>query len=830
MQQGTLPQLNLSTNLDRSSYEGYIYMDWIGDSDEFDYLNYKSLESLLRVYPKAKVTVNLIASDGAHYYKMGNLISKHYFEKYLKYGYDVKVKVVYRKFRERFVNDVMPPGAAYWNEEFVKCCESTKAADIIKYRDIPAHLYFYLRFFSLWAHGGLYSDFSWIHTKVLLHPQSDRSETVAVPNGAIINIVCTNESAVSSIGASHVYTAPVEAHKHSRCKSSALLAFPKNSSVAYCMMLQYNSTDTALRRCFAHDTQTEGVNCIVAALKRCFAENQARNSFLYTTEASAVGQILVGCDDIDSPPKATGVRSVVGNLPTVCRRQAGEHHKALLEGRLSDGGAQRSGSLFADGSVVWLRDAAYDGDWAVPKEGSALGKLLRHLVLPVPGPYYADLITDPISSAQGATTEGGRVPTYSPYPLKVLSAVSAAEARYLEAVRDRRVTHLSPVVGCRRYNYTLAALPEHMRNQVLPSPPSTIFATLITPASKQARVSCAPLFIVPGFMKAGTTYLFGSLMSHPQLLHTLRGVSFKETGCYGAEYVQSKQQARKGVSGLVAHNRMHCYPFVEAHEPMHFGDGTVWYNSHTDTPGYLLADNPDMKVIFSIRHPIHRTQSQHRFIYKMLHLNGGSDLNEVVAYLLDPNNDAGNGEGSLTSLHDQAQRILDTKVPALRRKLTEQLVWNFQNKARSDSKKYRALNQFIKYSIYFPPIYYWFQHIPRGNVLVVPVELLQARHQSEEAKLAYLRNLSTPQDYEVVVQAHAAARTAWEEQVVANKNEFTQRLEKVKRVADEEKAAAQRARLQKQWAESDAKALRARDEPLDDAYTVAQFNRVYRYV
>jgi hypothetical protein len=348
-------------------------------------------------------------------------------------------------------------------------------------------------------------------------------------------------------------------------------------------------------------------------------------------------------------------------------------------------------------------------------------------------------------------------------------------------------------------------------------------------------MSCSLHFVVPGFMKAGTTYVFGSLMSHPQLLNTLRGVSFKETGCYGAQYTEPKARRRKDgtiemvADSLVTHNRMHCFPFVEEHEHMYFGDGTVWYNSHPDIPKYLLADNPNIKVIFSIRDPVHRTQSQHRFAYNMLHVHDANDLNEIVHYLVDPSNDAGNGEGSLVSLHEQAQRILNTRQgTAERTRLTERLVWNFQNKARSDSKKYRAVNQFIKYSIYFPPIYYWFQAIPLGNVLVVPVELLQARHQSEVTKLAFLRNLSTTGDYDAVIQAHMNAQEVYDATISENTQQFTKRMEKARAIQDDEKSTARLAQLEKQWTESDLKATRQRDTPLNDAYTVAQFNRVFR--
>jgi hypothetical protein len=267
---------------------------------------------------------------------------------------------------------------------------------------------------------------------------------------------------------------------------------------------------------------------------------------------------------------------------------------------------------------------------------------------------------------------------------------------------------------------------------------------------------------------------------------------------------------------------------VEAHEEMYFGDGTVWYNSHLDAPDSLLADNPDIKVLFSIRDPVHRTQSQHRFIYKTLSAKAAGDLNEIVYYLLDRNNDAGNGEGSLMALHDQACAILAEKRPAQKTALIEQLVRNFQFKARSDSKRYRELNQYIKYSIYFPPIYYWFGKIPRGNIAVVPVELLQAKHQTAETKLEFLRNLSTPVHYRVAAAAHEdALQRAALAQAESAQLRATM-LAKVALIEDDARREQRLEQCEREWQKREAKIARERDEPLDAEYTAAQYNRIFR--
>jgi hypothetical protein len=57
-------------------------------------------------------------------------------------------------------------------------------------------------------------------------------------------------------------------------------------------------------------------------------------------------------------------------------------------------------------------------------------------------------------------------------------------------------------------------------------------------------------------MKSGTTFLYESLVKHPQVIKNLRGVGFKESGCYMPDMMGFKSAAE----------RMNCYPFVEEHE------------------------------------------------------------------------------------------------------------------------------------------------------------------------------------------------------------------------------------------------------------------------
>ncbi len=95
----------------------------------------------------------------------------------------------------------------------------------------------------------------------------------------------------------------------------------------------------------------------------------------------------------------------------------------------------------------------------------------------------------------------------------------------------------------------------------------------------QANASCALHFVIAGFMKAGTTYVYDLLAKHPQIIRNLKGVAFKETGCY----LKNSLRANSRI------NRMNCFPFLERREAEVFayGDGTVYYACRKEIPHNL---------------------------------------------------------------------------------------------------------------------------------------------------------------------------------------------------------------------------------------------------
>jgi len=259
-----------------SHYNETVYMDWIGDSDDFGYINYKSLESLLTLYPRANIIIHLIASNGAQYYKMGNLISKHFFQKYLKYGYNVQVKIKYTTFAmDREAGEALSLGAAYWNTQFSQCCTSERAADINKYRSVPTHMYFYLRLLELYKNGGMYSDFSWYHRQSMSSATGSAvSNSSEEGEGALIHLSCyTNNSTHTNT----INTGTKVIDGPCMYRSSTLLMFEKDSAVLQCILLQYNHTESVLLQCIEHDAFTDGALCVKNALLDCFASTKSVN-------------------------------------------------------------------------------------------------------------------------------------------------------------------------------------------------------------------------------------------------------------------------------------------------------------------------------------------------------------------------------------------------------------------------------------------------------------------------------------------------------------------------------------------------------------------------
>ena len=73
----------------KSTFIGNIFMDFYESDDRFVFAHYKSIESILHTYPLADVLTLIVGPKQLDYYKLGDNLSKHQFQKYRKRGYKV---------------------------------------------------------------------------------------------------------------------------------------------------------------------------------------------------------------------------------------------------------------------------------------------------------------------------------------------------------------------------------------------------------------------------------------------------------------------------------------------------------------------------------------------------------------------------------------------------------------------------------------------------------------------------------------------------------------------------------------------------------------------
>lgn len=656
-------------------------MDWIhdGGSDAFGYINYKSLESVLVSYPQCRYEVMLMAPQIANYYRIGNLISKHFFEKYSKKGYWVDIIMPSTKKYQRTLLDQY----TYWYDSYTQCCtfSGKRRKDSIKAKNIPAHLHFFQRFVSLAETGGVFTDFTWMHHGIDPGIDSTSRAPISVPNpssveedGGIILLYCgIKGQAESYIMCTDAYPNDICSSKP-HCLSSSLLQFRPDSPIPVCMLELYHyvgessrietnhyndssgggngllsSNESTFLACVYGDRRSGGVGCIRNALSACFSLYGIVNAFS-RRDTHAQG-------------------SVMGFTIVADMKRAAAFWKPSLPPLASS----RPGA-------VWLGPLSTDGQWSMPEEESPLSAQVQLTSSQLKSHVLRYVSRHPTNNSAGTRLHCSHYATTSP-------STSYSKAQYRQAVS-----------------------------------------------------SCSPHFVIPGFMKAGTSFLYDALTRHPQIVHALKGVVFKETGCYLPNSMVPKK----------APNRMTCFPFIEEQEGLIVGDGTVYNAAGKDTPHHFAADNRGIKVIFLVRSPIVRAKSHHRFNYKAFKSFGLQNMNLMVDEALDP------GRGGMLDLHQAAVTALKAKAGSPERQaLVEKLVDMYHagvtrecssgvasgvagSGSGCNKQRYHRAANVIFHSLYFPAIWHWMRVVGQTNVLVLQAESIDTRLQGHEAVLAVL--------------------------------------------------------------------------------------------
>jgi len=191
-------------------------------------------------------------------------------------------------------------------------------------------------------------------------------------------------------------------------------------------------------------------------------------------------------------------------------------------------------------------------------------------------------------------------------------------------------------------------------------------------------------------MKAASSFLFSAIASHPQVVPPLVGSQLKETKCYHPFPVNRLTQ------------RSRCFPFIEDGESLTSIDGTVLYATDKTVPYLLKQDNPNVKVIFVIRHPVDRLYSFYKFVYRNVYssidANDGNIFDQVVEKGLSQFSKFGILR-QLVSNRSNEQSIID----------------QYYSKYDGNAN----IGSLFMHSIVYPPIKHYINVLGKDNVLVI---------------------------------------------------------------------------------------------------------------
>lgn len=131
-------------------------------------------------------------------------------------------------------------------------------------------------------------------------------------------------------------------------------------------------------------------------------------------------------------------------------------------------------------------------------------------------------------------------------------------------------------------------------------------------------------------------------------------------------------------------------------------------------------ENPNLKVVISLRDPVERTRSHHRFLYLESLKRGMGDMNQMTDIALEANSRLQNLRSlALDALNDYRQTLDDSSTSFQR---FIEASNSFNRPGRGVNVAYqRAINP-IYHSLYIAPIYTWDRIMESKNVLVMEAE------------------------------------------------------------------------------------------------------------
>lgn len=643
--------INQSRSLMEESDQGIdmtIYLSWYLPFNRFQYVNYKAFESLLVLYSLAEFHVRVVCHRALEFNDVGSNLPLTAFLKYARQGFNVQAHAVYypnidnsnsnMRLREyaRTVNEQHEAmGASYFSyylPEIQKVTDQSHGAKpkpglkFVNYKPAPFHLMFYDALVALYHTGGIFTDFTWIFTKRLDHPNPptslSRKEESHSENryaGFDMKINCNGLM----------------------CFNSVTMKFSRMHPVIKCMATLYGKE--TFQRCLSVDSLGQGGFCVHQGMQSCFNHLGVLNELQDGTDPQQQQRQQQFCFRRELSEYANSTLSA--SIEKVCR----DVYPKERDAELMIGDA----SKFDHSGRIWMGDVGSTPRWQVPSEQSYLSRLIAS------------------------------------------NNVQLAR-EYQRRVNDRIVRNKDGVVD----------VPTCARAKMLDSDPLG--------ARQRANMTCAVSFVMPGFMKAGSTYLFNMIDDHPSLVRPLKGFNYKEPGCYTTQLLTNNKGKEK-------FQRLHCYPLVEPHDIAAYGDGSIIMAHQHSVPQQLYADNPDIKVVFALRNPVDRTLSHHHYDYPNMKDIRMSNINDCIDFFM-------NNVSESKQWHDMAVKALhaSTRIEkdSLRMNLTNVFYKSVMNLYGRGDKVARCSKIFFD-SVYFPQIYYWDNAIPIRNIRVINMEKLQ---------------------------------------------------------------------------------------------------------
>lgn len=721
-----------------SGFTGKFLVGWFLSYRMFQYLNYKSIESLLLVYPQADTRFRLIAPRMVTNDRCGEIIPYPIFSKFEKQGLRITTEVI------NLADPVhrQAPGFEYWKSTIMKTfahniSETPSHVPIpshqMDFYPAPYHTVLYDAMIQLYKFGGVYSDLSWIHLKPL--PGLDKLENEDEVAGYAIKVLCNEQELPSE---------PTRAFKRPPfyCKASSLLIFSKQHPVLQCMIQRYAQSD--FLSCLNDDVDAQGAFCLQKHMHECFAADTSITNILARSVVSSSSSVIdfENCykeeyknkhhhseqDTTDSHKSTANGKSNFAFsssssgkpalIPPDCKVLNSEHTSQLLfppsnsvstfKSSKASQSSSQTGSyrIGQDQSVIWMNAAGYSVNWIIPEEKSLMAEIIQRNNDALRQSYQ-------IRTNNNVNLTDYVPPPSSQYKLNASPSLSAG------------------IASTREIPATIT--PANSLNT----------ASLLNPSlhyqKGRAEMSTVLTYVLPGFMKSASTYIYGTIDNHPWVVRALRGFDYKEAGCYSSEFmggvVGNATSAQTSTGLLRQSDRMLCYPFLEANiDRVVYGDGSIVYAPRKDVIHHLLHDNPHLKILFSIRDPIERAISIHRFDYGNLKTLSFANINDCILSTLNLK--------IYNYWYSLALKVVKTGQSALdkeqaREKLADKFMTDMSKMFQLVPTRMRCF-RIIHDSLYFPQIFHWYKATTASNIRVLDVQRLQTSKLTSEEKIQAL--------------------------------------------------------------------------------------------